>query len=463
MNLRYLYQILFLFLGFVIIQSCSELPTGTKTNQAPHTFLSLFPDSNISPHSTRIKISWWGDDPDGFVAGYYFSFDSLNWSFTTKNDSTFQLAIGGLDSTFHFWVAAVDDKGLRDPHPASNRYPVVNTPPAVSFNIGTEIADTTFTVASFAWTGTDPDGNNTIRNYYWSLNDTVNWHTLASNVNTITLRQDSGIVPNSRNVLYLRAKDIAGVYSRTVRMPDTNKTWYVRSTNGNRFLLVNDYYRTSPTDVQSAINFYNQAFDTAIYKYSTLDIKVNGGGNIPKIKNPMFIETLKLFPCVIWIAWRGNGGNDGANFDLAQQTLPYYVLANGKVLFTTGFANNLTANDIAGFASIDSVSSNEYTQFTQQYPVIVADNNYDTLFTGSQDPGAFNIDRVRVLYPRAGTHVIYRMTNPSNSSQTGVVCIKDTDVNPHIVFISLALNRMNYTGSAINFFRRVIHTDFGIN
>ncbi len=454
-----LYKILLLSLGFVLIQSCSELPTGVKINQPPETYLSLFPDSIISPQKTKIKISWWGDDPDGIVAGYYFSFDSLNWTFTTHNDSTFQLAINGLDSTFRFWVAAVDNKGLRDPTPASNRYPVVNSPPSVSFNTGTDIPDTTFTVASFAWTGTDPDGDNTVRYYYWSLNDTVNWHRIPASTTTITLRQDSGIVPNSKNILYLKAQDIAGSYSPIVRMPDTNKTWYVRAPVGN-YLLLADYFKTAPTDLQAALTFYSTAFGNT--PYSILDIKVNNGGNIPKIVNPMFIETLKLFRCVIWVAWRGINTGDNANFDLAQQSLPYYLLAGGKVLFTTGFPDQISAPDIVSFASIDSVSNNEYSGFTTDYPLIVVDNAYDTLYTGSQIPQTFNIDRMRVLYPTIGTHTIYKMQNPSNGSQTGVICIKDTDQNPRIVFMSVALHRMNYTGSAVNFFRHITQVDFGI-
>jgi hypothetical protein len=458
-----LYRILLISFGFVLIQSCSELPTGVKTNQPPETYLSLFPDSIISPQKTRIKISWWGDDPDGIVAGYYFSFDSLNWTFTTHNDSTFQLAINGLDSTFRFWVAAVDNKGLRDPTPASNRYPVVNSPPSVSFNTGTDIPDTTFTVASFAWTGTDPDGDNTVRYYYWALNDTSNWHRIPSSMTTITLRQDSGIVPNSRNILYLKAQDNAGSYSPIVRMPDTNKTWYARAPVGN-FLLISDYFKTTPTDLQSALTFYNAVFGNT--SYSILDIKVNNGGNIPKIVNPMFIETLKLFRCVVWFSWRGNNTNDNTNFDLAQGSIPYYMLAGGKVLFTTGFIDPLPSPLVANFASIDSVSYNEFSGFPspsiQPYPVIVIDNAYDTLFTGSPIPQTFNLDRVRILYPNASTHTIYKLADPNNPNQSGVVCIKDTDQNPRIVFMSVALHRMNYNGRAVNFFRHVTQVDFGI-
>src|ERR1044072_3118782 len=75
------YYIAFIICGFVFLQSCTDVPTGNVTNQPPDTHLSLVPDSTISPQKTRLTITWWGDDPDGFVAGYRISFDSLNWTF----------------------------------------------------------------------------------------------------------------------------------------------------------------------------------------------------------------------------------------------------------------------------------------------------------------------------------------------------------------------------------------------
>ena len=161
----------------------------------PETYLSLFPDSIISPGSTLRKISWWGDSPQGFIAGYYFSFDSTKpvsqWSFTTKSDSTFLLQMNGNDTTFRFYVAAVDDKGLIDPTPASNLYPTLNSVPSMDFLGGTEIPDTVYPVTTFKWAATDPDGNATLRNFYWSLNDTnnfksINLHNIYS-INTFTV------------------------------------------------------------------------------------------------------------------------------------------------------------------------------------------------------------------------------------------------------------------------------------
>jgi len=429
-------------------------------NQPPNTFLSLFPDSTISPQKTRLKITWWGDDPDGLVQGFRISFDSTNWTFTTKNDSTFQLQINGQDSTFRFWVAAVDDIGNIDPTPATNLYPVVNSPPSVAFNPGTEIPDTSFPVATFAWTGTDPDGNSTIKYYYYALNDTTTWRRINANLNTITLRQDSGIVPNSNNRLYLKAEDIAGIYSPVVKMPDTNRTWYVRAKVGN-ILLINDYFRAAPTDVGQAVQFYNLALDTLTYGvHSNLDIKVNNGGNIPKIKNPMFVETLKLFQCVIWFGNRSNSANDNTNFSLATETLPYYIASGGKLFFSTGFPTFLQQNyNYLEFAPVDSVTNATVGNPPVTTSTIVVNTNYPELQVGPSSP-----DAVRGIYPRATANVIYKLPfNVTYDTSKVNICIKDNLTSPKVFVMSVPLNRMNEIGTAIHFLRKVLALDFGIN
>jgi hypothetical protein len=417
----------------------------------------LFPDSTISPQLTKIKITWWGDDPDGFIAGYLFSFDSTNWTFTTKNDSTFQLAINGSDSTFRFWVAAVDSKGLVDPTPASNRYPVFNSPPSVAFNVGTQIPETTFTIASFSWTGTDPDGNNTIRYFYWALNDTSNWHRIQGTVSLLTLRQDSGIAVNSNNIFYLKAQDIAGAYSIIAKMPDSNKTWYVKEPRGH-LLIINDY-ATNLTDRSRAAAFYESSLGNVTH--SILDLKIGNGANLPTIKNPMFTETLKLFQCVIWYAGRGNLPGDNADFDLAQQTLPYYLAAGGKVFFTTGFPNSIPQYvNYVDFAPIDSVTGYAVPFTESGVQTIVYDNNYPILETDSTTTP----DRVRGLYPRQGTDVIYKLPyNPPYDTTRITICMKDYYTNPKVMVMSVPLHRMNNTGTAIAFLQRVIGIDFGIS
>ena len=170
-------KLTFLLVFFNFFASCSDPVSEKYQLLPPETHLSVFsmPGDTIAPGATIKKINWWGDSPNGFVTGYRISFDSLNWGFTTKNDSTFIFTIQGSDSTFRIWVAAVDDKGRVDPTPASNLYPVINSAPTMVFDAGTDLPDTTYPVLTLKWTATDPDGNATIKNFFWSLDDTNNF------------------------------------------------------------------------------------------------------------------------------------------------------------------------------------------------------------------------------------------------------------------------------------------------
>lgn len=101
-------KLLPLFVTILIIfglYSCYDNPTDNPVpNKPPETGLFLMPDSGISPQPTKLKVSWWGDDPDGNVVGFYFTWDGINWTFTTSNDSLFSLQIGAADTTYLFQV-----------------------------------------------------------------------------------------------------------------------------------------------------------------------------------------------------------------------------------------------------------------------------------------------------------------------------------------------------------------------
>ena len=170
-------------------------------NQPPHTGIFLYPDSAISSQPSKINVHWWGDDPDGFVIGYYFSWDGKNWTFTQSNDSLFALKIGIADTNYVFLVSAADDGGngvydtdvfqngidygpepfidknnngvwdqgesftdigLIDPNPASVDFPIKNSAPVVKWDQLTVLPDTSFPAMSFGWDATDIDGDETI-------------------------------------------------------------------------------------------------------------------------------------------------------------------------------------------------------------------------------------------------------------------------------------------------------------
>lgn len=452
MKKLFLNSILVVLLG--VTYSCSDPDITNVNNLPPETNLSLFPDSIIAPGSTLRRIHWWGDDPDGFVKGFRISFDSLNWGFTSKNDSAFILSISGNDSTFRFFVAAVDNDDLVDPTPATNLYPVINTPPSVIFEAGTEIPDSTYPVASFKWAGTDPDGDETIRYYQWSLNDTNHFRRVSGTTTLLTLTQDSGLVINSNNVLYLRAEDNAGATSPVIRMPDTSRTWFVRSVN-SKILMIRDI---PSGNLSIAMPYYANAFDTI--RYDILDIKSNGGALIPKIVNPMFVNTLKLYDIVVWTAGIGSTVN-AANFELAQSSLPFYIQSGGKVLFTSGFtgAGTIPPN-LINFAPVDSITSctipfvvtsldSNLTVAAPTYPVIGLSASFST---------------IRGVYTSPPGTVIYKFYKPSGCFDTINVAIKDLPVNPRVIYFTIPLYYLNRNpANSQALFRRIFLGEFGYN
>lgn len=352
------------FFLIVLWLACSErFPDQPNANLPPETHLSLFTTQSLHPSTSQKILHWWGDDPDGKVIGYFYTWDSTlavpvyrnaaeGWHFTIQNSDTFSLQFSRLDTTFLFRVVAVDDEDLVDPSPARQFFPVYNSPPKVSFIPDSDVPETTFTVASFAWKATDLDGDETIQHYEWTLDDTLGkWHSISRKVNFITLTADSGLLPGA-HAFYLRATDNAGVRSQIIRMPQHDtKNWIVRPLNG-KILLLDDY---SPVD--AANQFYGAILDSLGLKYTGWDIKMDRDrNNRPDLLPPSvltFKETLRLFQLIVWYA------DESPQLEYAQISLPDYVASGGKVLFSTRFKEFFSEQgDPLDFSPADSLGLN---------------------------------------------------------------------------------------------------------
>jgi len=147
--------VIIIFLGSLAILSCSEdISNNPLPNQPPKTFLTIFTENNLNPVISRQTFNWWGDDPDGTVAGFVYTFNTNaenitewdtsvvsdpDWTFTTETQETFILSLAGTDTIYTFWVKAIDDEGAADPTGARQQYPIVNTKPEVVFPVGTDV------------------------------------------------------------------------------------------------------------------------------------------------------------------------------------------------------------------------------------------------------------------------------------------------------------------------------------
>ena len=147
---------LILMLGLVLVTSCIKRPLPDLVENIPPD-THIFVEGQTDTVGGRQRIYWWGNDPDGYVTGYYIKIDTSDWTWTTSTDS---LIIFHSESTViehHFKAVAVDNEGAEDPTPAEVVIPTINTPPSISFAYNSLPQDTTFPVATFYWEAHDDD------------------------------------------------------------------------------------------------------------------------------------------------------------------------------------------------------------------------------------------------------------------------------------------------------------------
>jgi len=378
-----------------------------------------------------------------------------------------------------------------DDTPAELTFPIKNTPPSVEFAMTGEFAgtrldvpDTTFPVVSFQWVASDIDGDNTISEFWVALNDTSNWVIVPGQFRFLTLLADNfsqtdtvadalvipsstqtlGRVPvrgtlkmrlNANNVFYLKARDVAGAFSQTIRMPKEGKTWFVKRPKGN-LLIVADY-----GVADNSISFYKSIFDTLVGGvYDVWDLRVGArypgrGILVPPFPQVDFSEVVsRFYKYVFWVA------SDETNFDIAAISLPRFRLQGGKVLFsfivpqstTPGFDVGKALSDLSGV--VDSISSVPLTGFVPSGTRILNYNPSDTL-SGSDYPvlvrdspadnpvdGGKILAFLRALYPSAIARPIYWLEPKSTwNNLSFVVGVESNDKN--FVLVGFPIYRFN--------------------
>jgi hypothetical protein len=451
-----------LFYLFIFFNACSDRVTDApKENQPPETHLFLQPDNDLATSTSRQILHWSGDDPDGRVVGFVHTFDSRApeitewkagtqnslWTFTASHRDTFSLRFGGKDTVFVFRIKAVDDQGAADPTSASQRFPVKNSPPVVNFASGTEIPDTTFTVATFAWIGSDLDGDNTIARYEYVLdNPSGAWKQLSPATTNLTLKQSDGLTPG-QHILYLRALDIAGTSSPIVRMPATGNGWMVIPPVG-RYLVIDDFFGEA-----AATTFYRTTLDTLVRAYSVLRIK-----DKPAPQRLLFQETLSLFDRVIWYA------DSQPSLELAGIVLPAFLSRGGKVIFSTLFAQFFSQQgDPLAFSPVDSVklivtndaAPREVTRILNNRLINPASARptLDTLRIGAV------VTFVKEVVPKPTATVLYRLQASSEWRGQPVLAVEDATHS--FVFFAIPIHRLDGNRNAGRMLRRIFTDVFG--
>ena len=529
----------------LLMSSCREhVADNPGPEKPPQTFLWLYPEATVGVGVSKTRLHWWGESPGGLVRGFLFSFkvvtsnvttlptpDTLRYSWVTTNDTTLLFPMDTLFRKFAVVVRAVDygfpglpeqsivrllpfpfwdksDNGVFDgadqrldglsqaidPVGAVLTFPIRNTPPTIALlanpndpNAPQKLPDTTFTVATVGFKGSDADGENTLASYSLALNDTSATGTwidvplrdtivtlvvprLRSDAATTTVTADLyggkflgrrriGEVPNLRlnaeNILYVKARDVAGEYSPVLRVPGVSERWYVKRPQG-RALLVSDYIAP---DAQQARVKYVASLTSASGPGISVDVLNIGAGLsasdksagrfgpfVPQFVDPALIQTFLLYDCVIWYT------DQLPSLGVAQISIFPFLQNGGRVIFSTTF---LTTSDPRGglrdFAPIDSVSSvNLSPSRPLPPPAVEGDSQIPAntiVYPDSSDPAniypllAFDSSQplhgifMRPLYKRSDARYLFRLQPDSMA----VVRLSDNTV--------VRQSRKNYLGS----------------
>ncbi|MQY78182.1 MAG: hypothetical protein GH151_03180 [Bacteroidetes bacterium] len=324
-------------------------------------------------------------------------YDSLDVILFEGNTPGIQTQFGDLLRTLRgdnfYSLAPTDTVGAVDPTPAYALFPIKNSPPNVSFVYSSNPVDTikvkTFSTRSFYWIGYDPDGNESITNFYYALlpKDAVPPENL-DDFNTgfvngvldgversVTLRN----IPAGEWVFYLVAEDIAGQSSTIIQFPQENGTWTVEEPILNGTLFIDDYVFSTVGD-----QLYPASLDSilGLNNYSVWNIEEN----LPYSKIDIQ-ETLNLFDYIIYYA-------DGYSqlSSLSNEILSYIMAPNKN--------NHILISSITAIDNNDSLfaflSSDAIDLVTSRYPF--------------KTTGDYRINPGQIIYSRDTNYVDLKVT-----------------------------------------------------
>jgi hypothetical protein len=505
------FNLFLLFVGLTAFYACKDkLVDNPLVNKPPTT--KIFLDTVTTLQQSKIHLYWTGDDPEGTVMGFYFSWDGVNWAFTTKNDSLFSLQIGAVDTIFSFRVSAVDnsgsgkylsdvyqngihygpepftdlngngkwdqgepfvDIGLIDPHPAMLKLPIKNTAPTIKWDTLSSHPDTTFTAMTFGWDAADIDGNSTIQNINIALNDTNNFVKLNGTVSVVTIRTSNFTNPNPLMDIYINGDinnqpvdsighkiQLPGLiynannifYVRAVDISNAKSPWISSATQPNS---KPGWFVKKPKANIALVNNYS-AYDDPGTFYP--DIMNSLGWNYdiidlvnqtPPYMDITFLETAKLFKGILWYT------DNTPLLNLAGETVYKITGAGVKIFFSMLFPPPSTGdlNVIQQFLPISSDSSSYLTVLPPNK--IVSDTShsgYPTLQVSA------SFSRVRGFYLNSSVIPIYFFPN---KELAGYIGFENSAKN--IFFIGMPLHKMNgIPGSVAQLLTKVIFQDFNI-
>ncbi len=505
MELRtYLFAIIIL----LAVGACKNKFKGEpKLNLPPdtHTIIDTIIRVGEDRFNSQVTISWWGDDKDGYLKGYEFTFDetidnNTQWYFTASLDSDFVLAPPpGFDTIdFIFHVRAIDNMGEPDPSPASVAYPIKNSPPTVKYIDATNNPVKTFPAIKFFWEGNDPDGETNLSYYELFWNDTTGSpyivdRTVSSatfvglsvdqdetdcevytNNNTTPEDLDmAGLLLDQANVLYIRAVDQSDAKSNLV----ASYTIFVKKVKAD-ILMVNAYPDPGSSTAQDAEVFYGQQLTAFGHDFDTLQLYERNGDTTLQLSpdNPTQARIFNLFETIIWFGevTKPDPVTEEIKFnslEIARKTTDEFFNQNGKLLMSISVHSKVAEEpeyiDFSPIASFTTPGGDTTIKLTDTtviptlggWPVLKADYS----------PG--QLVSVRSFDPISGATALY---NGNLLAQSGASVLPWTGISTlmakkennsgqtNFIVATVELHTMNGDGNIDQLFDKILKEEFGL-
>lgn len=395
----------------LLFVSCDSSISGNpNANQPPDTQLSVRDASlldNLGDEErlvSTVRITWSGDDPDGFVKGYEVRFfdqllgeEGQEWSFTTTTDSLFLLPIrrGDRVSDVVFEVRAVDEEDLADPSPARTIYPIQNSPPTIRISPFDLPPDTTFNVMSIGWVAEDPDGDSNLARIDVSFNDSLNYVALPPDVSlaTFVLPQTEpgtqghvvdaqvfagrGFESTGVTVPGVRINDVNTLYVRAADQTDTTSvrveySWFVKGKTSN-VLYVNDFRRATHPVVSAyhldLLRSYLPAGTPVDIWDITTPFTTGSSGNFPRsgllppTAQPSLERFMQGYDYIYWVASSTTDQITGNNLPFVAPILEPFFENGGKMMVHSPIQLPVDPEEIATNAATLLLPLNSLTTF----------------------------------------------------------------------------------------------------
>ena len=413
------------------LASCSKKPREEIVpNIPPETY--IYVEGRVDTVPARVILHWYGNDPDGYVVGYYYNWDNdSDTVFTTANYDTFSLSSAGSVQVHVFKIWAEDNEGAIDPTPASVTIPVINSPPTIQFQRGTLPPDTTLPVATYYLEWHDIDGDSTVIGYYWQLNSDTP-HFVPSDSTFVTLTN----LPPGSDTVYFWAVDENSAVSDTIA-----DTIYIKPVTGDILLVDDDPDNT-------ADNFYSQMLTNLGYQYTLW--KIDRGLPYSPIDQRYIINSLG-FDLILWYT-----GETSSHVKDVYGYLTEY-LDNGHKLFLTGagiFTDLDSTNLVQNYMHVDSLFGDKTILPNQPVFRVYPDTLYpDTLHTLTIIP---RVDGFTVNPPAV---IVYKAPVLGRNEPIGMM-LKTPETNPNIIVFGLKVHKLG--GNLQGLFRHILSDEFGM-